>query len=312
MNLVGSRERYDVVVVLPHYYPETTGHCQSFNSLLPGLVQAGYRVAVITSNRLYANRDRRLPAREMVQGVDLYRIAMSGSREASLGSQGWSGLRFACKVLALGLSLRYRLILTITSPPFLYAGLGWLARFRKVPLVLWAMDLYPETLVETAMIRRGGWLHRLGRKLAGLGYARCAHILTLGPAMRDTLAGYRVPPERITVVHNWVPNDVVMKPEGGAAFRRELGLEDRLVVIYTGNMGWIHAFDGLLKAAVRLKTEIPRICLLMVGHGVRRGAMERLVMDQQLDNVRFLDPVPIERYADLLSMADAGLVCLGS
>ncbi len=300
----------DVLVVLPYYHPETTGHCQSFNSLLPYLAAKGLRVAVVTSDRMYSAADMRLPPRDTHHGVTVRRVKAPAARRVTPSSYLGHAVSFGAKALALAARMRPRAVLCITSPPLLYVLLGWAARMRHVPLLLWAMDLYPEVLVETGLIRRGGFAHRTASMLARAGYRECTKIFTLGPCMSRRIEATGVSRDKLVEVHNWVPEEIHYVPESGNRFLAEQCLAGRFVVHYSGNMGLVHTFDTLLDAASVLAKTDPRVLFILAGHGPKRRALEERIGRERLSNARVLDYVPPDRFSESLSAASLGFVAL--
>jgi glycosyltransferase involved in cell wall biosynthesis len=137
------------------------------------------------------------------------------------------------------------------------------------------------------------------------------HVVAVGRCMRDRLVQERgLAPERVTVSPNWPPSAVRPVPHDENAFRAEHDLDDRFVVMYSGNMGLAHPFDAVLDAAARLQKEHPAVVVLFVGEGPRKDALQRQVARRSLDNVRFLPFQPRERLAESLSAADLHLVTM--
>ena len=63
-----SERRYDLTIALNYYHPYLSGVAQTAKVVAEGLTRRGYRVAVVTTQH-----DERLPTREVLGGVDVYR-----------------------------------------------------------------------------------------------------------------------------------------------------------------------------------------------------------------------------------------------
>jgi colanic acid biosynthesis glycosyl transferase WcaI len=92
-------------------------------------------------------------------------------------------------------------------------------------------------------------------------------------------------------------------------FRAEHGLDDRFVVMYSGNMGLAHTLTPILEAATALRQN-PHVCFVFIGDGARRAELEAGVAARQLASVRFLPYQPRERLAESLSAADVHLISM--
>ncbi|MGH8699185.1 MAG: glycosyltransferase family 4 protein, partial [Burkholderiales bacterium] len=96
---------------------------------------------------------------------------------------------------------------------------------------------------------------------------------------------------------------------GDNLFRRQLGLDDRFVVLFAGVMGYAQDMEMIVEAAAQLDDE-PRVVFLLVGEGSERAGVERRVRELGLQNVRLLPFVSREEYPALVAASNVGLVTL--
>jgi glycosyltransferase involved in cell wall biosynthesis len=186
-----------------------------------------------------------------------------------------------------------------------------LARLTGARAVHWAQDLYPEVAEGVGVIAEDGLPARVLRRLSTAALRGHAHVVTVGRCMRERLVRERgLDAEKVSVVPNWPPAAVASVPHDENPFRAEHGLEDRFVVMYSGNMGLAHPFDAVLDAAATLATERPEVLFLLVGAGPRKAELRRQVERRDLSTVRFLPFQPRERLAESLSAADLHLVTM--
>ncbi|MCZ7544612.1 MAG: glycosyltransferase family 4 protein [Anaerolineae bacterium] len=111
------------------------------------------------------------------------------------------------------------------------------------------------------------------------------------------------------VIPNFVDVETIRPGPKDNPLARELGLVDKYVVLYAGNIGMTQSFDTLLEAAGRLR-DAPGVHFLIVGDGVRREHVEAQVRARALDNVTLLPYQPRSRVPDIYATADLGLVPL--
>ena len=275
--------------------------------LAPALVDRGRRVTVLTGPAEDA------PRSEVTgDGVHVERVgALPFTREST-----WRrGLAYASLFPAfLASALRLPapdVIVTKTDPPMLKVLGPLLGRITGARTVHWAQDLYPEVAEGVGVIAENGLLARAMRRLSTAALRGHDHVVAVGRCMRDRLVQERgLAPERVTVHPNWPPASVHPVPHDENAFRAEYDLDDRFVVMYSGNMGLAHPFDAVLDAAARLQDERPEVVVLFVGEGPRKAALREQVERRGLSNVRFLPFQPRERLAESLSAADLHLVTM--
>jgi glycosyltransferase involved in cell wall biosynthesis len=275
--------------------------------LAPALVDRGWRVTILTGPAEGAPRSERTG-----DGVHVERVgALPFTREST-----WRrGLAYASLFPAfLAGALRIPapdVMVTKTDPPMLKVLGPLLGRFTGARTVHWAQDLYPEVAEGVGVIAEHGVLAGAMRRLSRGALHGHDHVVAVGRCMRDRLVQDRgLAPERVTVNPNWPPSAVRPVPHDENAFRAEHDLDDRFVVMYSGNMGLAHPFDAVLDAAARLQEESPEVVVLFVGEGPRKDALQRQVARRSLDNVRFLPFQPRERLAESLSAADLHLVTM--
>jgi glycosyltransferase involved in cell wall biosynthesis len=90
---------------------------------------------------------------------------------------------------------------------------------------------------------------------------------------------------------------------------RYLGLEDRFVVMYSGNAGIVHDFGAIFEA-MRVLRDDPRIFFLFVGDGPRRTAVEAFAQRERLTNFAYRDYFARDVLRYSLSIADVHLISL--
>lgn len=194
-------------------------------------------------------------------------------------------------------------ILYFTNPPVSYQ----LADRRKGRFAVVEYDIYPDILrnvfVPEFIIRR------LGRRKREI-LSKASGVVTLGDAMRNLLTAY-CPKDKISVIHNWGGQEshMVRIPKTDNPFVKELGLEGKFVVMYSGNIGLTHNVESLLDVA-SLLTEEDSIRFLIIGSGVRKDKLKDLAARRGLNNVTFHDFLPEDRLQYSFSCADLGVVTL--
>ena len=72
--------------------------------------------------------------------------------------------------------------------------------------------------------------------------------------MAERLSQKGVPPEKLVVIPPWPQDDAIaFNPQGAEDFRNRHGLEDKFVVMYSGNHSPCHPLDTLMHAALRMR-----------------------------------------------------------
>ncbi len=143
-------------------------------------------------------------------------------------------------------------------------------------------------------------------------YRQADRVVVLGPYMGQRIRDKGVRSEDLVTIPVWSRRDEVYPlPRAGHPLRARLGLDDRFVAMYSGNLGLAHSFHEFVAAANRLRDD-ERILFLFVGDGPRMAEVKRAVAAEGLTNVQFLDPFPREELHLSLTMADVHLISMRS
>ena len=199
-------------------------------------------------------------------------------------------------------------IVTETDPPVTCLMGGMVHRFRGAKLICYLQDIYPDVAAAVGVMRNRFLLNMIRRMFTRV-YRRADRVIVLSDDMRGALTRTGVPAEKIEVIHNWVDTELVVPIKENNRFRHQHDLEDKFVVMYSGNMGLTQRLDDVLDAAEILKDN-PEIVFALVGHGSKRAGLEQSVRERGLTNVRFFDFQPKEELANSLSAANLQLVLL--
>jgi glycosyltransferase involved in cell wall biosynthesis len=200
----------------------------------------------------------------------------------------------------------------IATSPQLLVGLSgwWIAKVKKVPLILEIRDLWPESLAAVGVGNPNSLLHRTLGKIAGFLYRQADHVVVVTPAFRDYLIkNWRVPGEKISIVQNGVETELFSPGDSGPLLP-SLNAEGRFVVSYIGTLGLAHGLQTVIAAAENLQNAEPNVLFLLVGEGADRERILELAKSKNLTNVRFVSQQPREKIPAYIAASDACLVLL--
>ena len=130
------------------------------------------------------------------------------------------------------------------------------------------------------------------------------------PAKAHLARNWSVPAEKIAVfpnaadVHGFRPD-----PEASIAVRTSLGVENKLLIFFVGGFYEWHDVRTLLDAFAQVLMTHPDACLVLVGDGTLRQAMEQHSTDLGIDHaVRFTGIVAHAEVPRLMAAADIAVV----
>lgn len=294
-----------------HYHPDVASTGQHLTDLAEYLAARGHRVHVLCSRGKYLSGALDVPACEVHNGVRIRRVRATALGRGNLFRRAIDNLSFYVRALVhLLTGPRHDGVILLTTPSLL-AFLGYLARrMRGQRYGIWSMDLHPEIEVALGIFERGGLVTRLLWWMSAKGYEGADFVVALGPHMKRRLLERGVAEDRIALVPVWSDSrEVEPGDKRDNPLARELGLEDRFVVGYSGNAGLVHEFGPLLEAMRELRND-PRFLFLFIGGGTRRSEIEAYATDHAIGNFRYLDYFPRERLRHSLTLADVHVVSL--
>lgn len=204
------------------------------------------------------------------------------------------------------LAFKYRKyeVVYVTNPPISY--LASLILGNTFSVIVY--DTYPDALRNIG-IKQGHWLYEMWSKWNRKLFNKAKCIYTLSDGMAVQLRNY-VERSKIQVVPLWSASDFftpIKKKDN--TFVKKHHLEDKFIVLYSGNMGYTHNVDTLVEVAGMLKNE-DRIHFLFVGDGKKKTEIVERVNKEKLLNCSFLDWQPIDVLPYSLAAADLGVVTL--
>jgi glycosyltransferase involved in cell wall biosynthesis len=89
----------------------------------------------------------------------------------------------------------------------------------------------------------------------------------------------------------------------------ELGIHDRFIVLFAGNIGRVQGIPSIIEAATQL-LEHPEICLLFIGSGALEPLLRQEIDKRNLRNILLLPSQPRERQNIFLNACDITLLSL--
>ena len=294
-----------IYIINQCYYPDIDATGQMMTDLAEDLAKSGMKVSVIAGRN-----DRRLPKRETVKGVDVFRVGVLRLNKKILLFRYLNYISFFPLVF---MKVLFRpkpdCIFILSSPPFMYL-LGWMLKtIKKSKLILNVQDLYPEVAVKLGLIKNRLLIKSLENITLKI-YQKADLIICIGDRMARMLIERGGMAEKIEIIENWSDGSQIHPIEKRSdRFVQENGLSDKFIVQYSGNFGMVHELDTVLLAAKALAAQSD-IEFIFIGGGVNANKISSFVRDQGLANVKMFPFQPRESLNESLNAADVSLVTL--
>ncbi|WP_103019809.1 glycosyltransferase family 4 protein [Salinibacter altiplanensis] len=311
MNPTAAGDEPSILFINQHYWPDWAATAQMLTDLAEYLAAEGMDVHVLCSRGHYLSGAMDVPAEETHNGVNIHRVrATAFGRETTLGRLT-DYASFGASALARVLTgPSYDTIVTLTTPPLLPLVGAVANGLRRQPYGIWSMDLHPDAEVAAGMFAEGGLPARLLHALNDVSYRTADFVVDLGSRMKRRLSEKGVAEERLHTIPVWSrKEEVAPLSHADNPLREELGLNDKFVVMYSGNAGVAHRFDEVLAVAKALDGH-PDIEFVFVGEGPKKDRIQAFADEHDLSNVRYLPYFPREDLQYSLPMADVHLLTL--
>jgi glycosyltransferase involved in cell wall biosynthesis len=175
------------------------------------------------------------------------------------------------------------------------------------PSYLILRDIFPKWAVDAGLIGKGIVYHYLKHKeLVQYAAANIIGVEAFGNLsyFLEDHAGCRY---SVEVLYNWI--DAQEKPIGNSGWRQLLGLNDRIIFFYGGNIGIVQDLDNIIRLAEEMRC-CEEIYFLLVGSGSEVQRLNAEIDKKNLSNIRILPPLSQKEYLQCLTECDVGLVSL--
>lgn len=251
-----------------------------------GLATAGFDVGLLGTRTSDA-----VPEREICGGVEVVRVRVPSFQKSSLLSRA-AALPGTWLALLRGVMRCRRpdVLVTLTDPPMAVCAGALLSHFFQCRHVHWCQDLYPGVAAAAGLMSPRSAAFQILEQLALSSMQSCTRVVAIGRCMQDLLRAAGV--QNTALVSNWSRLAVPLTAPSttGAPF----------IVLYSGNLGRAHDFEGINTAAEILARDGVEARIVVRGDGPRRKDVRLPV----------LPPVPWDDLPATLAATGAHLITM--
>jgi len=226
-----------------------------------------------------------------------------------------SWIKYLIFILFRCWSLSADALLFIVSNPPLLGLFGYICkRLRSQRYVVLVYDIHPDLLIKFGKLNQAGLIARLWYKMNKLVWENAEVVFTIGDRMAESLIRRfdvgKTSFGEIVVVPNWADTNwirPIAKEEN--EFARNYKQVNTLTVLYSGNLGQTHDIETILEAAKRLRDN-GSIHFMIIGYGAKKSIVEKVKLDENLENLTVLPFQPEELLPLSFAAGDISIVTM--
>lgn len=308
-----------VLIFAHYYYPDVASTGQILKDQAEGMLQE-FDVTVVCTVPSYGGtiEDKYKTEKfyyEEINGVNVIRVRVPEFSKSSKKSRIKNIISYYFGALkACRQSGKQDYIFTISQPPVLGGLLGVRAKRQKhAKLVYCIQDFNPEQTMAVGYFKNKLVLNMMMK----LDKYSCKHsdlVITVGRDLIETLKNRfknkKVPNH--AMINNWIDEkEIYPLPEDDPkvmAFKKKYGLDNKFVIMYSGNIGLYYDLENLIKVIEKFPqgtktSEGKEVVFAFVGAGTVLEKLTVYVKEHDMKNVVF---IPYQNKENLVYSLNAG------
>lgn len=306
-----KKSQKHILVICQVFYPEQF----RINDMCCEWVRRGHKVTVVTGipnypqGKFYDGYGLFKKRKEHWNGIDIIRIPLIPRGNNALGlilnylSFPISG--FFWKTFT---KIKSDYVFMFETSPMTQCVIGvWYAKKRKVPLYLYAQDLWPENVEVVTGIKSPLVIEPI-QKMVDYIYKNCTEIFVTSPSFVKAVCDrkVRVPKEKVHYWPQYAEEFYVPMEKAPVA---EIPENDAFKVMFTGNVGYAQGLDILPKTAHILKERGRNVLFCIVGEGRYLEEFKAEIKKLQVEEMFCMIPrQPATEIPRLLAASDAAFL----
>lgn len=313
-------QKQKIIILTQYFTPEPVPFCHEFAKML---VADGYFVEVITSfpiypmGKIYPGYKLCAKSSQIIDGVKITRLWQFPDHSLNVFKRALNYFSFAGSLFFYALSRKFNYDYIFAYQSALPASIVTIliSKIKKLPLVSFVADIWPESLVSSGMINNklilGGidYFSRLVYKSSNL-------VVGVTPGYIKKFKMIGINDDKLHLTYYWPPDDIVnLIKHSSSNFHNSsvyVKNNERYNIVFAGNIGKSQSLTTVVDAAGLLAKKGVSIALNIVGDGTELEALRAYCLSSQIKNVYFHGRVSFSDVVEYLLSADILLVHLKS
>lgn len=297
-----------MILITNDFHPDVTTNARLLNDVVTEYSNNYGEIEILCSR----------PRNKISHKFDSKNIIIKRFWSPNLKRSSVSGRLFNSFFVCFGIFIflifkRGSLILVDTTSPF-QGPVVWLAsKFRNHKYIYLATEFYPDAAIALGFIKEKSIIHKLWEISNKKVYGSASKVIVIGERLKNNVSRYfsnGIEDSKIVVIHNWADTEKIKPIESKKNhFRKNLKLDNKIVILYSGNLGLSHDLSTLVDSA-KILINNDKIVFLIIGEGPQKEKIMSSITKHNLTNIILLPYQSEDILPFSLSSGDFSVVTL--
>ena len=309
--MFGKKHKLRILIVSQYFWPENF----RINDLAIYFSKKGHNVTVLTgwpnypSGAIYKDFKKNKKKFNYLQNIEILRVPIISRGNTKLFLVA-NYISFFLSSIFLSLyklkNRKFDLVFTSQySPVFIGLTSIFICKLKKIKHVIWVQDLWPETLLDLKILKKKGIPYLILKKIVNYIFCNSDYIFAQSVEFIKIIRkNYKL--KNILYLPNWA-EDIFLKSQKKKIKNLK---NNKLNLVFTGNIGQAQDFNSIINAAKLLKGE-KNIYWRIYGDGRMYNEVKDNVKRYRLNkNFIFYGKKPLNQMPKILNSSDALIITM--
>ena len=296
-----------ILIIVVYYLPSPVSCAKLIQDLANELYRQGHNVSIVTTDE-HMSTDLQISDEE---GVRVVRVRSGKIKTASMPVRMFNECILSRTIWHQGKQFfkdnPHDLIIYYSPTIFFGPLVKKLKKLYSCSSYLILRDIFPQWALDAGVIKKGPlygyfkWKERINYEAADyIGVESPGNLVYFSKKNLDKKY-------QLEVLYNWTA--LFEEKHVIYNYRDQLGLQNKVVFFYGGNIGVAQDMDNIIRLAIHLRNE-PEAYFLLVGDGSEVSRLKFIINREGLTNISIHPPVDQKQYQSMLDEFDVGLITL--
>lgn len=314
-----SENKKNLLIYAHYYIPDTASTGQILRELAEGMSDSfNITIICVVPSYLGTIKDKYKTQKyyeEEINGVKVLRIRVPEFSKTNKKSRIKNVVSYFMGAMGATFKVgKMDYVFSISQPPILGGLLGvWGKWVKHAKFIYNIQDFNPEQVLAVGYAK-SRFITDVMMAFDKFSCKRSDLVITVGRDLVETVEkrfeDKKVP--KTVMINNWIDeNEIYPLPENNErvlAFKKKYGLDNKFVIMYSGNIGLYYDLENLIKVIEKFGTDNRtadgrEVVFAFIGAGTVLDKLVSYVKEHNMDNVKF---IPYQDKADLIYSLNAG------